>query len=187
MYTGRTDQDPTDPANGGRDGAAPQQRQTGVTDRDSGPGSDPSGGGRGGTGSRSTGISDTDSGPGSDPAGHGRGTVAGRGTNSRDRDFSEQPWNSDRYPSDSDRRDPQGEGRGIAAWAQRHQPRQRGGASTDGDVGPFRDNVARQGSATNLPPFDLADSDNPTMPNPIRGTRGNDSTTFQTMGRRINR
>jgi hypothetical protein len=155
-YTGRTDQDPNDPANGGRGGTATPRRQTGVTDRDSGPGSDPPGGGRGGAGSQSTGISDTDSGPGSDPAGHGRGQVAGRGANSRDSDFRERPWNSDRYPSDSDRRDPQGEGRGSAAWAQRHAqgptggrppqaqpPGQRQGAGDVADVGLGRNDAAQ--------------------------------------------
>jgi hypothetical protein len=156
-YTGRTDQDPTDPANGGRGGAAPQRRQTGVTDRDAGPGADPPGGGRGGTGSRSTGISDTDSGPGADPAGHGRGR--GRVAGQNDRDVYERPWNADSGPSDQDpsdpyghgRRaggagggnqggqsrlsdndtgpgsDPQGEGRGTAAWARRHAQGPTGG------------------------------------------------------------
>jgi hypothetical protein len=153
-YTGRTDQDPSDPANGGRGGTAPQRRQTGVTDRDAGPGADPPGGGRGGTGSRSTGISDTDSGPGSDPAGHGRGR--GRVAGQNDRDVYERPWNADSGSSDQDpsdpyghgRRagggnqggqsrlsdndqgpgsDPQGEGRGTAAWARRHAQGPTGG------------------------------------------------------------
>jgi len=195
-YTGRTDQDPGDPVNGGRGAGAAPRRQTGVTDRDAGAGSDPPGGGRGTAGARRTGVTDRDAGAGADPPGGGRGQAGGgQATGRNDQDYFERPWNADRHTNENSRisdndtgqgSDPQGEGRGTAAWARRHQ-RQRGGASTDGDLGPTRDAIARQGGPTNLPPADLADSDNPTLPNPFTGARGNDWTTFQNTGRRVNR
>ncbi|MCX7684215.1 MAG: hypothetical protein N2Z67_02960 [Acetobacteraceae bacterium] len=74
---GITDNDPVDPAGGGRGG----YRGTGITDSDP---SDPAGGGRGGF--RRTGITDSDP---SDPAGGGRG--GRRYTGITDRDPSDSP------------------------------------------------------------------------------------------------
>jgi hypothetical protein len=69
-----TDHDPTDPVGQGRGGG------TGITDRDSGPGADPAGRGRGTDPSQSrgegpvTGVTDSDYGTSADPPQRGRGT-----------------------------------------------------------------------------------------------------------------
>lgn len=92
-------------------GCAPVQ--SGLTDRDTGPGADPVGFGRGGTG-----LTDSDLGPGADPVGFGRGTRMRRVSGLTDSDVGLGA-------------DPVGQGRGMRR------------ACTDSDLGAYADPVGR--------------------------------------------
>ncbi|MEI8255599.1 MAG: hypothetical protein WCJ30_08010, partial [Deltaproteobacteria bacterium] len=134
---GMNDNDPQDPAGGGRGGVyvqqgqpqqvyeqqpgpvyvQPQPQTTGVTDRDTGSYADPAGRGRGGQPLR-TGLTDGDSGAYADPGGGGRGTYRS-GFQGSVTDGDSGQWS-----------DPAGHGRGRSGL-------------TDNDSGPYADPAGR--------------------------------------------